>query len=38
MRLCREVLAKGKGGGLPENAISYSSSELGWSAVLVTPV
>lgn len=37
MRLCREVLAKGKGGGLPENAISYSSSELGWSAVLVTP-
>ena len=37
MRLCREVLAKGKGGGLPENAISYSSTELGWSAVLVTP-
>lgn len=37
MRLCAEVLAKSKGGGLPENASSYSSTELGWSAVLVTP-
>lgn len=37
MRLCREVLARSKGGGLPENAISYTSTEAGWSAVLVTP-
>ena len=37
MRLCREVLAKSKGAGLPENAVSASSTELGWSMVLVTP-
>lgn len=36
-RLCREVLVNEPKGSVPDNASSWSSTELGWSAVLVTP-
>ena len=36
MRLCRELLMATKS-QLPDNATSWQSSEMGWSAVLVTP-
>lgn len=37
MRLCRHVLVNQPNASVPENASSWSSTELGWSAVLVTP-
>lgn len=37
MRLCRELLVNEPKGQVPDNATNFSSSEMGWSAVLVTP-
>lgn len=37
MRVCADSLAKAKGGGLPENAISYAATELGMTIQLATP-
>ena len=37
MRLCRELLVNEPKGAVPDNAVNWSSTELGWSAVLVTP-
>lgn len=37
MRLTRELLVGEKTGQLPDNATSWQSTEMGWSAVLVTP-
>lgn len=37
MRLTRELLVAEKTGQLPENATSWQSPEMGWSAILVTP-
>ena len=36
-RLVREVLLNEKMGQVPDNATSWQSTEMGWSAVLVTP-
>lgn len=36
-RLCREILVNDPKGAVPDNAVNWSSTELGWSAVLVTP-
>ncbi len=37
MRLCRELLVNEAKGQIPDNATNFQSSDLGWSAVLVTP-
>lgn len=37
MKLCLEVLVADKSGTIPDNAVTWSSTDLGWSAVLVTP-
>lgn len=37
MRLVREVLVNEPKGQIPDNATNWTSNELGWSAVLVTP-
>lgn len=36
MALCSAVLIESKS-GIPDNAVTYSSTEGGWSAVLITP-
>lgn len=37
MKLCHEILVTDTSGTIPDNAVTWSSTELGWSAVLVTP-
>lgn len=37
MRLTRELVLNEKSGQIPDNATTWQSTEMGWSAVLVTP-